>query len=229
MGLTHGGWQPGRYPFDHVGQHLYIDGGSLTSEEKLRYYLDDLRDAYLHYEGAASPKTTHITEFGWSTKDLSQEIQAENLVLAFDTFRQVAYVARAYWFHAQDVPEAGLFYGLADSSGKKKRAFAAYQDVTDYQSPAARDQGGTVTAASVSTSADGRRVSADARSGSSPAPARPSQAPHTAPASPTPTFTPTPTPTPVSASRNQSGDNPSDVILIDAHTESTDPGDGGRP
>jgi hypothetical protein len=136
QGLQHAGWQPGRYPFDHVGQHLYIDGGRPTSEEKLRFYLDDIRDAYLSYEGGESPKTTFITEFGWSTKDLSQEVQAQNLLTAFDTFREVGYVARAYWFGAQDVPEAGLFYGLLDASGQKKPAFNVYLDAAAYDSTA---------------------------------------------------------------------------------------------
>jgi hypothetical protein len=139
MGLKHAGWQPGEYPFDHVGQHVYIDGGSATSEEKLRMYLEEIRDAYLQYEGAESTKTTHITEFGWSTKDLSQELQARNLMIAFDTFRQVGYVARAYWFHAQDVPEAGLFFGLTEASGQKKQAFDVYLDVAAYDSPAPDD------------------------------------------------------------------------------------------
>jgi hypothetical protein len=139
MGLAHVGWQPDAFPFDHVGQHIYIDGGGPTSEEKLRFYLEDVRDAYLLYEGAESRKTTHITEFGWSTKDLSPEIQAQNLLTAYDTFRQVGYVARAYWFHAQDVPEANLFYGLTDASGLKKRAFSVYQDVAAYDSPSAID------------------------------------------------------------------------------------------
>lgn len=135
MGLRHAGWQPGAYPFDHIGQHLYIDGGNVTSEEKLRMYLEEIRDAYLLYEGPETQKTTHITEFGWSTKDLSQELQAENLLIAFDTFRQVEYVARAYWFHAQDVPEAGLFFGLTEASGKKKKAFDVYLDAAAYDSP----------------------------------------------------------------------------------------------
>ncbi|MDP8923709.1 MAG: hypothetical protein M3O34_12615 [Chloroflexota bacterium] len=135
MGLGHTGWRPGAYPFDHVGQHIYIDGGSVTSEEKLRFYLDDVRDAYLSYEGAETAKTTYVTEFGWSTAHVSPEVQATNLLIAFDTFRQVGYVARAYWFHAQDVPEADLYYGLAESSGRKKRAFTVYQDVAAYDSP----------------------------------------------------------------------------------------------
>lgn len=139
MGLRHAGWQPGAYPFDHVGQHIYIDGGSLTSEEKLRIYLDEIRDAYLSYEGVDSRKTTHITEFGWSTKDMPQELQAENLLMAYDTFRQVGYVARAYWFHAQDVPEAGLFYGLTDADGRKKRAFDVYLDAAAFGAPEGSD------------------------------------------------------------------------------------------
>jgi len=137
MGLRHAGWQPGRYPFDRIGQHIYIDGGGPTSEEKLRIYLDDVRDAYLIYEGPDTIKTTDITEFGWSTAGMSQETQAENLLTAYDTFRQVGYVARAYWFHAQDVPEANLFYGLTDASGRKKKAFEVYQDSAAYGSPEA--------------------------------------------------------------------------------------------
>ena len=135
MGLTHVGWQPGAYPFDQVGQHIYIDGGSPTSEEKLRAYLDDVRDAYLSYEGVDSPKRTSITEFGWSTTSISSELQADNLMTAYDTFRQVGYVAQAYWFNAQDVPEASLSYGLTDPHGGKKRAFEVYQRVAAYGEP----------------------------------------------------------------------------------------------
>jgi hypothetical protein len=135
MGLAHAGWLPGRYPFDHVGQHIYIDGGGPTSEEKLRAYLDEVRDAYLMYEGPETTKITDITEFGWSTKDMSQETQAANLLTAYDTFRTVGYVGRSYWFHAQDVPEADLFFGLTDAAGKKKKAFDVYQDVAAYDSP----------------------------------------------------------------------------------------------
>ncbi len=56
-------------------------------------------------------------------------------MIAFDTFRQVEYVARAYWFHAQDVPEAELHYGLTEGSGVKKPSFTVYQDVAAYDSP----------------------------------------------------------------------------------------------
>jgi hypothetical protein len=143
MGLSHAGWRPGAFPFDHVGQHLYIDQGEPTSEEKLRIYLEDLRDAYRSYEGAETPKMTHITEFGWTTATVSPEIQAGNLLTAFDTFRQVGYIARSYWFHAQDVPEADLYFGLVDGSGRKKRSFGVYQDAAAYDSPAEQTSGQT--------------------------------------------------------------------------------------
>jgi hypothetical protein len=55
--------------------------------------------------------------------------------MAYDTFRQVGYVARAYWFHAQDVPEADLFYGLTDASGHKKKAFDVYLEAAAYDAP----------------------------------------------------------------------------------------------
>ena len=87
MGLTHAGWRLGAIPFDHVGQHIYVDIDRVTSEEKLRFYLDDVRDAYLSYEGAESPKTTYVTEFGWSTKQVSPEIKAENMLIALDALR----------------------------------------------------------------------------------------------------------------------------------------------
>ncbi|MGE3913672.1 MAG: hypothetical protein AB7K36_30265 [Chloroflexota bacterium] len=219
MGLTHAGWQPGRYPFDDIGQHIYIDGGGPTTEEKLRFYLDDVRDAYLLYEGPDTQKTTHITEFGWSTKDMSDDVQAHNLVTAFDTFRQVGFVTRAYWFHAQDVPEAGLFYGLMDSSGKKKRAFAAYQDVAAYESPGGQRERETA-----------QQVAANSRPGARPAMVRPAirlpastaatTGPAPAPTAASPTPTPTPQP-PASAAPTDTTD-----IVLDAESDRTG---GGSP
>jgi polysaccharide biosynthesis protein PslG len=135
MGLGYAGWQAGAYPFDHAGQHLYVDIGGATSEEKLRTFLQDVRDAYLEYEGPDTPKMTYITEFGWTTTQVTPEVQAANLLTAYDTFRRVEYVARAYWFHAQDVPEADLHYGLVDGAGRKKRSFVVYQDAAAYDSP----------------------------------------------------------------------------------------------
>jgi len=62
-------------------------------------------------------------------------VQANNVLVAYDTFRETSYVARTFWFSGRDVPEGGLFFGLAEASGRKKTAFTVYQDVASYDSP----------------------------------------------------------------------------------------------
>jgi hypothetical protein len=134
LGLRKAGWAA-PYPFDHVGQHLYLDQGGPTSERKLRSYLRDLRAAYLAYEGPDTGKQTHITELGWTTAAVSAAVQARNVLVAYDTFRGTPYIARAFWFGARDVPEGGLFFGLADAAGRNKPSLAVYQDAAAYGSP----------------------------------------------------------------------------------------------
>jgi len=133
-GIAKAKWQKGRYPLDHIGQHLYVDQGGATSAAKLSSYLDDLRNAYLKYEGKRTTKQTHLTEFGWQTPTggLSEATQAANLQVAYDTFKKTTYVARAYWFAIQDVPAALLYFGLLRDDGSQKPAFATYQTAAAY-------------------------------------------------------------------------------------------------
>jgi hypothetical protein len=132
MGRDKAGWVVGASPFDHVGQHLYIDQGGLTSDQKVTSYLKDLRDAYVAVEGATTSKRTHMTEGGWSTQSVSAQTQARNLQTAYIAFKKTNYVQRAYWFNVQDIPEGGLYYGLLDGNGGKKAAFSAYQKYAAY-------------------------------------------------------------------------------------------------
>ena len=138
MGIAKAGWttyksQNGTYPLDHVGQHLYVDQGGALTADKLRdtlgTHLSDIRGAYARWEGTGTPKKTQVTEVGWQTKPnyVTPEIQAQNLQTAFQTFDSFSYVARAFWFNVQDVPEGDLFHGLVDGDGGRKRAFGAYQ------------------------------------------------------------------------------------------------------
>jgi hypothetical protein len=129
MGIRLAGWRLGSYPFDELSQHLYVDQGGPTSAAKITTYLQDVRNAYLAYEGVGSPKRVHITEFGWTTAGVTPELQAQNLRTAYDTFRQTRHVGRAYWFSIQDAPEANLYHGLVDGSGVRKPAFGAYESI----------------------------------------------------------------------------------------------------
>jgi len=133
------GWEPGAYPLDRIGQHLYVDQGGATSSAILTRYVEDLRRAYLAYEGSESRKGIEITEIGWwadpSATDFAtqQAHQAANLKVAYDTFSNMPYVSRAYWFNVQDIPEANLFRGQVDGGNDwslgtpKYPVFSAFQ------------------------------------------------------------------------------------------------------
>jgi Glycosyl hydrolase catalytic core len=134
MGQSKAGWRAGAYPLDRIGQHLYIDQGGLTSSTKLASYLQDVRTAYVAFEGTKTTKNTEVTEFGWvanpssSTYSTDAANQAQNVRTAYTTFRSTSYVGRADYFAAQDVPEGNVFYGLVQGDGVTfKPAFTSYQ------------------------------------------------------------------------------------------------------
>jgi hypothetical protein len=132
VGQAYVAWSPGRYPFDDVGQHLYLSQGGPVAASTLSFYLNDLRQAYVAYEGAATPKRTQVTEIGWQTTQVTAQVQASNLAVAFQTLRATAYVGRSYWFQTQDVPEATLYFGLVDTNAVTKPAYSAYQQNAVY-------------------------------------------------------------------------------------------------
>jgi hypothetical protein len=139
MGQQKAGWRAGAYPLDVIGQHLYIDQGGVTSSSKITAYLQDVRGAYLAYEGATTQKKTEVTEFGWvanpssATYSADAANQARNVQIAYSTFHTTAYVTRADYFAAQDVPEGNVFYGLVQGDGVTyKPAFGMYQGAAAY-------------------------------------------------------------------------------------------------
>jgi hypothetical protein len=69
---------------------------------------------------------------GWSTASVSNRVQSQNLQITFQTFSSTSYVGRSSWFNMQDIPEAGLYYGLVTSTGTQKPAFGAYQKYANF-------------------------------------------------------------------------------------------------
>jgi hypothetical protein len=139
MGQKKAGWRAGAYPLDGIGQHLYIDQGGLTTSAKITSYLQDVRAAYVSFEGAATAKKTEVTEFGWvanpgsPTYKTDAANQAQNVQTAYSTFHASAFMSRADYFTAEDVPEGSVFFGLVQGDGTTdKPAFASYQASAGY-------------------------------------------------------------------------------------------------
>jgi hypothetical protein len=135
MGQGEAGWSRGASPLDHIGLHLYVDQGATTSREKLTSYLQEIRAAYTAYDGAGSAKQILMTEGGWTTDFVSAAVQAANVRVLYDALRSTTYVGRGFWFGVQDIPEAGLAYGLFDGDRRPKPALAAYQQATTGSPP----------------------------------------------------------------------------------------------
>jgi len=138
-GRKNAGWKAGAYPLDRVGQHLYIDQSGTTSSSKISAYLQDVRNAYVAFEGSSTAKRTELTEFGWVANPSSATFsadaanQASNVTTAYTTFHSTPYVARADYFVAQDVPEGNVFYGLVEGDGTTyKPAFQSYVSAAAY-------------------------------------------------------------------------------------------------
>jgi len=127
MGRSLAGWQSGAFPLDAIGVHLYVDQGRQTSSGTLATYLQDVRAVYIAFEGGGTGKRIDVTEAGWSTVFVDASVQAANAQTLYSTLRGTSYVDRGYWFNIQDIPEAGLFFGLADSDRRLKPAFTTYQ------------------------------------------------------------------------------------------------------
>jgi hypothetical protein len=139
IGQSKAGWRAGAYPLDRIGQHLYIDQSGVTSATKVTSYLQDVRNAYLAFEGSNTTKKTEVTEFGWvanpgsTTYATDASNQAQNVRTAYTTFRSTSYVGRADYFAAQDVPEGNVFYGLVQGDGTTfKPSFVSYQQTAVY-------------------------------------------------------------------------------------------------
>lgn len=120
MGTTYGSWNwiqanAGTYPLNHIGQHIYLSQGGPASSSNISTYCDWVRGAYTAYEGSGTSKKTFMTEFGWETPAVTEQVQANNIDTAYNTFYSKSYMENATWFFLQDGP--GLTFGLFRSSG----------------------------------------------------------------------------------------------------------------
>lgn len=92
--------QSGTYPLDAVGQHLYINQAGPVDAFLVRHFLDCVHDAVA--ETDTEPKDTVVTEFGWPSDVVGQDLQGENLQTAFTAMAQTGYVPAGLYFTHSD-------------------------------------------------------------------------------------------------------------------------------
>jgi hypothetical protein len=137
-----------RYPWDRLGYHLYVDQGVVTDGATISAYLSAVRDL-AGQSGDASPFS--ITEIGWTTAAVSEDVQAENLTAAIGLLSVRADVADAHWFSFRDAPAADLYFGLTTEGGATKAALAAFQAAADECDGGEGGGGGSATGTSAAS------------------------------------------------------------------------------
>lgn len=118
----------GSYPFDGLGEHLYLDLSRRTTSSHIDTALQLLHDAHVTAEGSDTGKQTYITETGWPTNLVSERVQAVNLQTEYDVFQSTSYVRTACWFYLRDEPGANLYYGLLRPDSSKKPAWSVFKE-----------------------------------------------------------------------------------------------------
>jgi len=116
-----------RYPWDEFGYHFYISQGSLLTTNQLASYFNAVRSAQA---ANSDPANVAVTEFGWQTVGSNtQELQRDNMAVAYDYLESRPYVTSTYWY--QWIDEAAGNWGIVNGAGQPKLSyheFAARND-----------------------------------------------------------------------------------------------------
>lgn len=137
----------GTYPLDAVGQHLYLDQVATLNNSGFSAYLDNVHRVVTRWEGA-SAKKTWMTEFGWNTKSVNENIQSNNLSNALTIINSKSYVAGALWFQIDDNQyNADMRFGLYRTDFSKKPAWTAYNNYALRQTNIGKTASGSIITA----------------------------------------------------------------------------------
>jgi hypothetical protein len=111
---------------DAIGLHTYIDHGGKLNPKNVRTALKYIQQAIPGLEKI--PR--YITEAGWQSPPLAEDIQAANLRTLFQECRDARSVAAVCWFQIADNPAANLYFGLCRADYSRKPAFADFARIT---------------------------------------------------------------------------------------------------
>jgi PKD repeat protein len=108
-----------RYPWNYFGYHFYLNMGSAVSTSELQSYFGDIRQMKTAYSDATP---FLVTEFGWQSTAVGEQLQAANLRDTYNWMRTQTDIVTGYWYQWND--DQG--YGLVYSVGNHKAAYAEF-------------------------------------------------------------------------------------------------------
>jgi PKD repeat protein len=111
-----------RYPWDYFGYHFYLNQGQPVSTIELMLYFNDIRTMKAIYDDGTD---FLVTEFGWNTQAVSEQLQAENLRDAYNWLRSQSDVVTSYWYQWND-GDGG--WGLVYWIGNPKPSYFEFAD-----------------------------------------------------------------------------------------------------
>lgn len=123
-----GGWDTHHTPFDAIGLHLYIDQLGALNPQNFQRYIDYYLSADVAHEGEFRWKQVYVTEFGWTTKQVSEQQQAINLAALLSLLSDQPYIHAALNFQIRDNPAGNQYYGLYHADGTPKESLTAYKN-----------------------------------------------------------------------------------------------------
>ncbi|QQE12510.1 hypothetical protein JD969_03295 [Planctomycetota bacterium] len=104
------------YPWDMLGYHFYIDQGKQLDAKKLGKYLNEITKTARKNN---DPSNMLITEFGWHTDAISQDMQSTNLAITYNVLSKRKDIVGTYWYQWIDEPSQSR--GLVKSNIKQPK------------------------------------------------------------------------------------------------------------
>lgn len=137
-GRAQGAWDfvcgaTGSFPLDGIGYHVYVREDPAATEAEVAAALRANTDAILAASDAgetgcptaAPSKQLWMSEVGWNAEYTGEAIQARNVGVLFDAYRDDPRMAVFFWFTIDDFP--GGPYGLFRLDGTARPSWDAFR------------------------------------------------------------------------------------------------------
>lgn len=132
------------YPWHYFGYHFYLNGGSAVSTAELDAYFNRNVGGHVN-DGIHQEQMNHgdsapiiVTEFGWTTEGVGEELKADNLTDSFNWMRTQSAIVAAMWYQYNCCDPNGD-WGLTQGIGNYEPAWYALADQAGVFSPPVAD------------------------------------------------------------------------------------------